>query len=286
MDDKQQTARRKALAIVLLLFIVSSCDDDDSNEQNGVTTAAETEAATLDNENVPEAPPPAELTPITQPLVLTDLQPTNTVLNNNYAYCADLTNGLGSTQYIASFADEESAFTYQVLFWDNVSCTGLFTDSLLDGGTYTILDSGVNAEGVRVTLVDFTITHFMNEQLPVSAQTTEYGSLLLDGDTLFMAHGPTTQDFAAASIEERYTLVDFSQPYLKVAERTLPAELPTTPEPPPEPPPATAPFIDRNCGDFSTQAEAQAFFESEGGPSADLHRLDGDGDGRVCVSLP
>jgi len=41
---------------------------------------------------------------------------------------------------------------------------------------------------------------------------------------------------------------------------------------------------DRDCGDFSTQTEAQAFFEASG-PS-DPHRLDSDGDGVVCESLP
>jgi len=41
---------------------------------------------------------------------------------------------------------------------------------------------------------------------------------------------------------------------------------------------------DRDCGDFSTQAEAQAFFEAAG--EGDPHRLDSDGDGVVCESLP
>lgn len=43
---------------------------------------------------------------------------------------------------------------------------------------------------------------------------------------------------------------------------------------------------DRNCGDFSSQVEAQAFFEAAGGPASDPHRLDSDDDGRVCESLP
>jgi len=38
-----------------------------------------------------------------------------------------------------------------------------------------------------------------------------------------------------------------------------------------------------NCGDFSTQAEAQEVFEYCGD---DIHRLDGDGDGVACESLP
>ena len=56
------------------------------------------------------------------------------------------------------------------------------------------------------------------------------------------------------------------------------------------PTPTTAPpsetSEDRNCSDFSTWSEAQAFFESEGGPASDPHRLDGDGDGIACQSLP
>ena len=39
-----------------------------------------------------------------------------------------------------------------------------------------------------------------------------------------------------------------------------------------------------NCGDFSTQAEAQEVYDACG--SEDIHRLDSDGDGVVCESLP
>ena len=43
---------------------------------------------------------------------------------------------------------------------------------------------------------------------------------------------------------------------------------------------------DRDCSDFDTHAEAQRFFEAAGGPERDPHRLDADGDGRACESLP
>ena len=43
---------------------------------------------------------------------------------------------------------------------------------------------------------------------------------------------------------------------------------------------------DLNCGDFATAADAQAFFDHNGGVNNDTHRLDGDGDGRVCESRP
>lgn len=41
---------------------------------------------------------------------------------------------------------------------------------------------------------------------------------------------------------------------------------------------------DKDCGDFSTQAEAQNFMDSEG--PGDPHGLDRDGDGEACETLP
>lgn len=41
-----------------------------------------------------------------------------------------------------------------------------------------------------------------------------------------------------------------------------------------------------NCDDFSTQPEAQAFFNKVGGIGNDVNRLDGDKDGEACESLP
>lgn len=43
---------------------------------------------------------------------------------------------------------------------------------------------------------------------------------------------------------------------------------------------------DKDCGDFATHTEAQAFFIAQGGPSSDPHRLDGDNDGSACETLP
>ncbi len=74
-------------------------------------------------------------------------------------------------------------------------------------------------------------------------------------------------------------------------EESQPAISPTpepTPEPAPEPTPTTSYNCSANvynCGDFNTQAEAQAVFEACGGTANDIHRLDADGDGRVCESL-
>jgi competence protein ComEC len=43
---------------------------------------------------------------------------------------------------------------------------------------------------------------------------------------------------------------------------------------------------DMDCSDFSTWKEAQDFFISKGGPESDPHRLDRNGDGYACESLP
>lgn len=39
---------------------------------------------------------------------------------------------------------------------------------------------------------------------------------------------------------------------------------------------------DKDCPDFASQAEAQAFFTDNGGPASDRHRLDADDDGQAC----
>jgi hypothetical protein len=45
-------------------------------------------------------------------------------------------------------------------------------------------------------------------------------------------------------------------------------------------------FVDRDCGDFDSQKQAQIFFLKHGGPNSDPHRLDDDGDGIACESNP
>lgn len=44
-------------------------------------------------------------------------------------------------------------------------------------------------------------------------------------------------------------------------------------------------FSDRDCSDFSTQAQAQRFFKKHH-PRRDPHGLDGDNDGLACEALP
>ena len=65
---------------------------------------------------------------------------------------------------------------------------------------------------------------------------------------------------------------------------------PTTPEPPTPQPPTPSippnPGDSKNCSDFATQAEAQAWFDTYFPFYGDIAGLDADGDGIPCESLP
>ncbi len=80
-------------------------------------------------------------------------------------------------------------------------------------------------------------------------------------------------------------------PHLASEQQSTPTSLPPTATQAPLPT-ATAGLRydpngpDRDCADFATQAEAQAFFIAAGGPEQDPHRLDGDNDGVACEALP
>jgi len=43
---------------------------------------------------------------------------------------------------------------------------------------------------------------------------------------------------------------------------------------------------DYNCDDFTTQPEAQKFFQKMGGVNKDIYGLDGNNDGQACEALP
>jgi hypothetical protein len=45
-------------------------------------------------------------------------------------------------------------------------------------------------------------------------------------------------------------------------------------------------FTNVDCSNFSSQAEAQAFYEENAGPVLDVYGLDPDRDGRACEELP
>jgi hypothetical protein len=61
--------------------------------------------------------------------------------------------------------------------------------------------------------------------------------------------------------------------------------LPTSPPVDPAPKVA-APATPKTCKDFTTWRPAQDYYEREGGPKQDPHRLDADHDGIACETLP
>jgi micrococcal nuclease len=69
----------------------------------------------------------------------------------------------------------------------------------------------------------------------------------------------------------------------RAARRGLWGACPTTR---PAPPPA-APWVDRNCADFTTQRQAQAYFAARGGSRwNNVDGLDGNANGVACEALP
>ncbi len=66
-----------------------------------------------------------------------------------------------------------------------------------------------------------------------------------------------------------------------------PTPRPTAPAPQPTPEPyEPCPGNIKNCSDFATQAEAQAWFDKYYGQCGDVADLDRDNDGIACESLP
>ena len=108
------------------------------------------------------------------------------------------------------------------------------------------------------------------------------------------AWGLTATQREAAALQEMLAACEQPPALTIVAADDLP--LPPTPTPAASEGEAQSPSTgvelrydphgpDRDCGDFQTHAQAQAFYEAAGGPAQDPHRLDADGDGIACASL-
>lgn len=75
-------------------------------------------------------------------------------------------------------------------------------------------------------------------------------------------------------------------PATTVPATTAPPTTAPAPETTPAPSPPANPGDSKNCGDFSTYAEAKAWFDTYFPYYGDVARLDGDSDGEPCESLP
>lgn len=75
--------------------------------------------------------------------------------------------------------------------------------------------------------------------------------------------------------------------YVALTQTSRPVTIaPATPTPPPPPVPPRNPGDSVNCGDFDTWAQAQAWFTTYFPLYGDVAKLDADGDGTACESLP
>ena len=104
------------------------------------------------------------------------------------------------------------------------------------------------------------------------------------------------------SIKNEWGLTVTEDEYIALSEMLATCETtillqPTQGTPPAPPTPTVPPSLptdlrydpfgpDRDCGDFDSYEEALAFFLAAGGPQNDRHRLDVNGDGRPCETLP
>ena len=109
----------------------------------------------------------------------------------------------------------------------------------------------------------------------------------LDWASIKAQWGLTATESEAAALREMSATCDGETSIIDIDRRAAPFSAPA-PTPAARPrPTAAAPFADRDCGDFQTQREAQEFYAAAARPNnPDPHRLDSDGDGIVCESLP
>jgi endonuclease YncB( thermonuclease family) len=113
------------------------------------------------------------------------------------------------------------------------------------------------------------------EQDASAAANGLWGTSTCDGDTTKAAVSPAPATTTPATTTPTAT----SPP---VAPTAAPAATPT----PSTPTTSTPSHVDKNCPDFATHAEAQAYFDSMGGsPSNNVDNLDADHDGLACESL-
>lgn len=89
------------------------------------------------------------------------------------------------------------------------------------------------------------------------------------------------------------TIVPTLKPTARPTSKPRPTVKPTVEVQPTSPPQEVKTFVptdsggDKDCPDFATHAEAQAYFESKGGsPTNNVDRLDADHDGIACENNP
>ena len=116
----------------------------------------------------------------------------------------------------------------------------------------------------------------------------------IDWATIKGAWGLTATQREADALQDMLATCDEPATLLRSVAKDAPlgghTSTPVSGEQAPMPPPGGSLRYDpagpdRDCGDFDTWEEAQAFYIAAGGPDTDRHRLDGNMDGVACNSL-
>ena len=173
--------------------------------------------------------------------------------------------------------------------WDRAKKRRFANDLSYDGHLNAVLDSENSRKGSRGP------EHW---EPPDESYWCEYATHWIK---IKVAWDLTATDRELAALREMIDTCESPSDVRSVqptAEPVTTTAPPTATRPAPEPTATAVPATpssplkydpngpDRNCTDFDTWEEAQAFYLAAGGPEADRHKLDGNKDGVACESLP
>lgn len=197
---------------------------------------------------------------------------------------------LGNRGVTVTGPDEITGYGVASPFWAFMTSSG----TIYDGGFYTapLFENPYFATGRPITEPYWARVKVAGTEQDVLIQCFERRCL-----TFTPANAPEWQ-VEAGNVGQHYYTWRYNAPVPTppaLPEPPAPPPPPPVPDPPPPPPPPPPPSTpnlpydpfgpDRDCGDFSSQGQAQAFYEAAGGPAVDPHDLDRDNDGMACDSL-
>ena len=191
-----------------------------------------------------------------------------------------------------------SAVIFALLFGASFAQNDLYpVTRIIDGDTVVLNIDGVD-ESTRLIGINTPETRRAEFY---AAEATAFARELLEGKEVRLEYGPERRDkfgrvlayvyinnkdlsllLAQAGMAEVYTVApnDARAPLYKAAvagAKSTHKGMWST---------MSGKRYDRNCSDFSTQDEAQAFFVAAQTTVRDVHRLDSDADGVACAALP
>lgn len=179
---------------------------------------------------------------------------------------------------------------------------------VVDGDTFQIDAGGGRKETVRLIGVDTPETVKPGSPVePYGTEASDFAKKLLTGQTVCLERDVEERDRYGRLLAYAYLKdgtfvnelllaegyaqvltvppnVKYADHFQKVQREAREAKRGLWGEGETQPTAAAEAVPDRDCKDFASQEEAQAFFEAQGGPERDPHRLDGDKDGIACES--